>query len=80
MEHRGLARTRAIVFAAEGGINIMGGAEVTAGEQRLGFVGQGYGGHAIGFVRLDRLAEARARGEEVLAGGVRVTEIEGDRA
>jgi folate-binding protein YgfZ len=69
MEHRGTARTRALPVRFEGGFGVVGGSGILAGERALGSVGESFGDHAIGLVRLDRLAEAIAAGETIRAGG-----------
>lgn len=70
MEHRGLARTRAVIIRFENGLNALDGAEVMAGESRLGFIGHCAGGRAIAFLRLDRVEEAIQFGLSLTAGGM----------
>jgi tRNA-modifying protein YgfZ len=70
MEHRGLARTRAVVIRFENGLNALDGAEVMAGESRLGFIGHCAGSRAIAFLRLDRVEEAIQSGLSLTAGGM----------
>jgi tRNA-modifying protein YgfZ len=72
MQHRGSARTRALGVRFIEGFGASGGAEITAGETLLGRIGESSGDRAIGFVRLDRLAEAAERALPVLAGGMPV--------
>jgi hypothetical protein len=69
MEHRGTARTRALPVRFAGGFGVIGGSSITAGERLLGAVGESFGDHAIGLLRLDRLADALTAGEEIRAGG-----------
>jgi hypothetical protein len=69
MEHRGIARTRAVPVNYDGAPPPPGTA-VTAGERQLGTMGSAAAGRGIALLRLDRLAEALARGETLLAGGV----------
>jgi folate-binding protein YgfZ len=67
MEHRGIARTRAVPVAYEGAAPESGVA-VTAGGHTLGTMGSAASGRGIALLRLDRVAEALARGESILAG------------
>ena len=67
MEHRGIARTRAVPVAYEGAAPELGVA-VTAGGHTLGTMGSAASGRGIALLRLDRVAEALARGEPILAG------------
>ncbi|WP_029005044.1 YgfZ/GcvT domain-containing protein [Azorhizobium doebereinerae] len=70
-QHRGIARTRAVealfAFAPEAG------AEIRAGEKTVGRIGSSAAGQGIALVRLDRVAEAKASGLPLVAGGVEVT-------
>jgi tRNA-modifying protein YgfZ len=67
IEHRGIARTRAVPVAYDGPAPETGVA-VTAGGHTLGTMGSAAGGHGIALLRLDRVADALARGEPLLAG------------
>jgi tRNA-modifying protein YgfZ len=78
MQHRGTARTRALGVRFLNGFGVVGGAEIRAGEKIIGRIGESFGDRAIGFIRLDRLAEAMAAGETPQAGGVPI-EIEKPR-
>ena len=69
MEHRGIARTRAVPVFYDGAAPPLRTA-VTAGERQLGTMGSAAAGRGIALVRLDRLAEALANGDTLLAGGV----------
>jgi folate-binding protein YgfZ len=67
IEHRGIARTRAVPVAygdpaPETGVAVM------AGGHTLGTMGSTAGGRGIALLRLDRVAEAFARGEPLMAG------------
>lgn len=71
MQHRGTARTRAVMArflnAPEAG------REIFAGEKTVGRIGSSAGQQGIALVRLDRAADARAAGLPLVAGGVEVT-------
>ena len=69
MEHRGIARTRAVPVFYDSAAPPLRTA-VTAGERQLGTMGSAAAGRGIALMRLDRLAEALARGETLFAGGV----------
>jgi hypothetical protein len=75
MQHRGTARTRVIRAAYEHGYRVNEGAEVLAGEKPAGRTGSAADGFGLMLVRTDRLAEALAAGEPVLAGGVPATPV-----
>ena len=68
MQHRGGARKR--VVPIEGEAPLASGAEITAGAAVIGSVGSVADRHGLAMVRLDRWAEAKAKGEPVRAGGV----------
>lgn len=70
MEHRGTARARALPLRFLNGFGVLGGVEILAGSRPLGRTGEAVGDRAIGIIRLDRLAEAYASGEPIVAGGV----------
>jgi folate-binding protein YgfZ len=67
IEHRGIARTRAVPVGYAGNAPESGVA-VTAGSHTIGTMGSAAAGHGIALLRLDRVAEAFARGETLLAG------------
>jgi tRNA-modifying protein YgfZ len=69
MEHRGIARTRALPVRYAGTAPAAGAA-VMAGERQVGTMGSSAEGSGIALVRLDRVADALSRGELLLAGGV----------
>jgi folate-binding protein YgfZ len=79
MEHRGIARTRAMPVRYDGAPP-QAGAAVTAGDRQVGTMGSALGGHGLALLRLDRVAEARSRGEELLAGGITIRPIKPDWA
>jgi tRNA-modifying protein YgfZ len=79
MEHRGIARTRIVALGYEGAAP-QAGAAITAGERAVGTMGSADGGRGLALLRLDRVAEALSRGEELAAGGVKVRPIKPDWA
>jgi tRNA-modifying protein YgfZ len=71
MEHRGLARTRAVPVRFDN-VAPRVGVAVTAGERQVGRMGSAADGRGLALLRLDRVAEAMSRGEPLLAGGVAI--------
>jgi hypothetical protein len=71
MHHRGGARKR--VVPVDGEAPMISGADVTAGAAVIGTVGSVSERRALAMVRLDRAAEAKAKGEPLRAGGVPIT-------
>jgi len=69
MEHRGIARTRALSVRFDGAPPAPGAA-VMAGDRQVGTMGSSAAGHGLALVRLDRAAEALSRGDSLFAGGV----------
>ena len=69
MEHRGIARTRALPVRYEGAPPAAG-VTVMAGERQVGTMGSSADGRGIALVRLDRVVDALSRGELLVAGGV----------
>jgi tRNA-modifying protein YgfZ len=69
MEHRGIARTRALPVRYDGA-SPAAGVSVMAGERKVGTMGSSAEGRGIALVRLDRVADALSRGEPLLVGGV----------
>jgi tRNA-modifying protein YgfZ len=69
MEHRGIARTRALPVRFDG-VAPASGVPVMAGERQVGTMGSSAAGHGLALVRLDRVADALSRGEPLVAGGV----------
>jgi len=69
MEHRGTARTRAVPVRYDGAAPASGAA-VTAGDRQVGTMGSAAAGRALALLRLDRVAEAMARNEPLIGGGV----------
>jgi len=74
MEHRGIARTRAVPVRYDGAAP-EAGAAITAGERQVGTMGSAAGGRGIALLRLDRVADALSRGEPLLAGGVPIRPV-----
>jgi hypothetical protein len=70
MQHRGTARKRIVILEATA--PLQPGAEIAAGAATIGTVGSVAGNRALATVRLDRAAEAKAKGEPLTAGGVAV--------
>jgi folate-binding protein YgfZ len=71
MHNRASARKRVVPIAGEAPLTP--GAEVKAGAAVIGSVGSVAGAQALALVRLDRAAEAVAKGERLVAGGVAIT-------
>jgi folate-binding protein YgfZ len=71
MEHRGTARNRIVPietesFAPDAGVPVM------AGEKQVGITGSHAGNRGLAMLRLDRVADARAAGTPLTAGGVSI--------
>jgi folate-binding protein YgfZ len=79
MEHRGIARTRAVPVRFDGAPP-QAGAAVMAGERQVGTMGSAAAGHGLALLRLDRVADALAHGEPLLAGGIAIRPIKPDWA
>lgn len=69
MEHRGTARNRIVPIAAEG-FAPDAGVPVMAGDRQVGTTGSHAGNRGLAMLRLDRVADARAAGTPLIAGGV----------
>ncbi len=70
MQHRGTARTRIIRLRYPDGFAAEAGAPVTAGGRVIGKAGSGADGIGLAMIRLDKLDDALAAGEEIRAGGL----------
>jgi len=71
MQHRAHVRKR--VVPVDGEAPLTSGADIMVGAAAvIGRIGSAAGTHALGFLRLDRAAEATAKGEVLTAGGVPV--------
>jgi folate-binding protein YgfZ len=79
IEHRGTARTRAVPVRYDGAAPEAGVA-VTAGTHEVGAMGSASGGRGIALVRLDRIADALLRGEELTAGAAPIRLVKPDWA
>jgi len=79
MEHRGIARTRAVPIRYAGAAPEAGVA-VLAGERQVGIMGSAAAGRGVALLRLDRVADAMARGETLLGGGVLIELVKPDWA
>jgi len=79
MEHRGIARTRAVPVRYDGAAPPPGAA-VTAGGRQVGTMGSAAAGRGLALLRLDRVAEAFSRGEPLVADGVAIRPIKPDWA
>ena len=69
IEHRGIARTRAVPVRYDGAAP-QAGAAVMAGGRQVGMMGSAARGHGLALLRLDRVAEALSHDEPLKAGGV----------
>lgn len=70
MQNRSQVRKR--IVAIVGDAPLLAGAEITAGAAVIGTVGSVAGKDALALVRLDRAAEAAAKGTPLMAGGVAI--------
>jgi len=70
MQNRSQVRKR--IVAIVGDAPLLAGAEITAGAAVIGSVGSVAGSDALALVRLDRAAEAAAKGTSLMAGGVTI--------
>jgi hypothetical protein len=71
MEHRGTARNRIVPIEAES-FAPDAGVPVMAGEKQVGITGSHAGNRGLAMLRLDRMADARAAGTPLTAGGVAI--------
>jgi tRNA-modifying protein YgfZ len=79
MEHRGTARNRVVpvaydTFAPEAGVPVL------AGERQVGTMGSSAGGRGLALLRLDRVADALAADQALIAGGVTIRPVKPDWA
>jgi tRNA-modifying protein YgfZ len=72
MQHRAHVRKRVVPVEAAGPGELKSGAEVTVGTAAIGKVGSVAGRRALAMLRLDRAAEAKAKGQPLTAEGVEV--------
>lgn len=68
-KHRNLARKRVTPYRARGGAPAPG-QPIRAGDLEIGVTGSALGEEGLALIRLDRLADARAKGDAPVAGGV----------
>src|SRR5256886_13676931 len=68
IEHRGTARSRLVPVAFDG-FAPEAGTPVSAGGQAVGMFGSGAQGRGLAMLRLDRVGDAGAAGEPLVAGG-----------
>jgi hypothetical protein len=71
MKHRGNVRKR--VVPVEGGAPLRSGAPITADGSEIGRIGSVAGVRGLALIRLDRAAEASAKGQVILADGVAIS-------
>jgi len=79
MEHRGTARTRVVPVHYDGPAP-EAGAAIVAGGRNVGTMGSAAANHGLALLRLDRVADAQSRGEQLLAGGVPIHPVKPDWA
>lgn len=76
MQHRGTARKRFVIVTADAALP-PANTEITAGEEPpravIGAMGSSAGTSGLALVRLDRAAEALAKGQKIMAGDVGVS-------
>ena len=70
MEHRGTARKRVVPVVAEAPLPATG-TEITAGDQLIGTLGSSAGKRGLALLRLDRAAEMKTKGADLMAGPVK---------
>jgi folate-binding protein YgfZ len=71
MKHKGTVRKRVVPVEAEAPLR--SGAPIMVGEAEIGTVGSVAGTRGLALVRLDRAAEASAKGQAILADGVAIS-------
>jgi folate-binding protein YgfZ len=71
MEHRGTARNRIVPITADGFVPDTG-VPVMAGDKTVGVTGSHAGNRGLAMLRLDRVADARAAGLPLSAGGITI--------
>ncbi|WP_442755822.1 YgfZ/GcvT domain-containing protein [Methylocystis sp. JAN1] len=75
MKHRNLVRKRVTPYRAAGGAPAPG-QSIRAGEIEIGVTGSAVGDEGLALIRLDRLADAREKGDAPIAGGVALEFVE----
>jgi folate-binding protein YgfZ len=71
MKHKGTVRKRVVPIEAEAPLRF--GASIMVGEAEIGSVGSVAGTRGLALIRLDRAAEAAAKGQALLADGIRIS-------
>ena len=71
MKHRGSVRKRVVPVEAEAPLR--SGAPIMVGDAEIGSIGSVAGARGLALIRLDRAAEASAKGQALLADGIAVT-------
>jgi hypothetical protein len=71
MKHKGTVRKRVVPVEAEAPLR--SGAPIMAGEAEIGSIGSVAGARGLALIRLDRAAEASAKGQALLADGIRIS-------
>jgi tRNA-modifying protein YgfZ len=71
MQHRGTARTRVVPVAFDDNPP-EAGVQVLAGEKAVGTMGSSARGRGLALLRLDRVADAVAAGQPLIAGGIAI--------
>jgi len=79
MEHRGIARTRTVPVRFDGAAPSTG-TPIMAGGRQVGTMGSTAGRHGLALLRLDRVADAASRGDELRAGDTVVRPVKPDWA
>jgi folate-binding protein YgfZ len=78
MKHKGIVRKRVVPVEAEAPLR--SGAPIMVGDAEIGSIGSVVGARGLALVRLDRAAEASAKGQALLADGVRISLVKPDWA
>jgi hypothetical protein len=71
MKHKGVVRKRVVPVEAQAPLK--SGAPIMLGEAEIGTIGSVAGTRGLALVRLDRAAEASAKGQAILADGVAIS-------
>jgi hypothetical protein len=71
MKHKGVVRKRVVPVEAE--VPLTAGATILIGDVEIGSIGSVTGTRGLALVRLDRAAEASAKGQALLADGVAIS-------
>jgi folate-binding protein YgfZ len=74
MQHRGTARTRTIRLAVDG--LPPNGSEIVADGKTVGTMGSSAAGRGLALLRLDKVADAIAKGASLSAGGITVSPVD----